>query len=288
MPAPLTILLRSLLAFGYLLLLSRLMGRQLISQLNFFDFIVGITIGSIAAAMSSDPRVGIVGGLVALTVWGALPIILGKLALRSISFRKIVAGEPTVVIRDGKILEENLAVLRYSTEDLLMQLRTKDIFDLSEVEFAAIEPNGKLSVLKKSAKQPLTPSQAGLDVTAKGMPAVVIMDGQILRSTLKSIGRDEAWLLDELYKRGIKDAGEVFVAQVDTSGNLYVDLEDDEGRVQPPKAPAEAKLVADLRKMIAILESFALETDNPDAEAFYREGAEKLADIRKRVSPYLS
>lgn len=226
MPEPLIAAIRGTLAYFSLLILTRLMGKKQISQLTFFDYVVGITIGSIAASMSTDLQVGAAVHWSGLLVWTIWTLILGMITVQNRKWRKIIGGEPTVVVQNGQVLEGNLEQMNYTIDDLRMQLREKNAFDLSDVEFAILEPNGKLSVLKKSQKQPVTPSDLQISTDYKGVPVELVEDGQVLEENLQQIKVDRNWLEEQIRKRNHR-LEEVYYAEIDTSGNLYVDLRDD-------------------------------------------------------------
>ena len=228
MPIILVVVIRSFISFFVLLVLIRLMGKQQVSQLTFFDYVVGITIGSIASTLSVQLNQNTTATLAGLLVWTALPIMLAFLSLKNVWIRKVVEGEATVVVENGKILERNLAKLRLSTDDLIAQLRTKNVFNLADVEFALLENNGKLSVELKSQKQPLTPGDLQIPTRYAGLPTTLIADGKLLKDALKSLNLSQAWLQHQLEKQQIKDITQVSLAQLDTTGNLYVDLKGDQ------------------------------------------------------------
>lgn len=198
------------------------------SELTFFDYVVGITIGSIAATLSVQLNQNTTATLAGLGVWSILPIMLAYLCVKNVWIRKVVEGEATVVIENGKIIEANLAKNRLSIDDFLAQLRAKNIFNIADVEFALFETCGKLSVLLKSQKQPLTPGDLNLSTKYTGLPTTLIEDGRVLIDALKSLRLTQAWLQFQLGKQNIKDTSRVSLAQLDTTGNLYVDLKGDQ------------------------------------------------------------
>lgn len=220
----LVVIIRSFVAFFVLLVLVRLMGKQQMSELTFFDYIVGITIGSIASTLSVQLNQNTFATLVGMAIWSLLPIILAYLSLHNIWIRKVVEGEATVVIENGKILEENLRKIRLTIDDLISELRIKDVFSIEEVEFAMFEANGRLSVLKKTPNQPVTPEDLGLKTEYKGLPTDLVSDGILLEDALASLGLSKAWLYHQLGKQNITGVSEVSLAQLGTNGNLYVDL----------------------------------------------------------------
>lgn len=229
MPIYLVVVIRSVISFFVLLVLVRITGKQQMSELTFFDYVAGITIGSIAATLAVEVNQNVHATLAGMATWTALTIGLAVLSLHSVWARKVVEGEATVVIENGKILERNLAKIRLTVDDLLAQLRTQGIFNPGDVEFALFEANGKLSVVKKSQHRNLTPHDLGLATGYEGLPTNLIDGGIVLVDALESLGLSRAWLQHQLAKRGIADPGQVSLAQLDTAGNLYVDLRGDGG-----------------------------------------------------------
>lgn len=227
MPILLVVIIRSVVSFFVLLLLIRLIGKQQVSQLTFFDYVLGITIGSIASTLSVQINENMTATLVGMGVWTGLAILLAHLAMHNVWLRKVVEGEATVVIENGKILESHLRKIRIPIDELISELRTQGVFNISEVEFALFEPGGKLSIQKKSAKQPLTPEDMKLKAQYEGLPTNLIIDGILLIEALKSIKLSKAWLQHQLSKKDISDISDVSLAQLDTSGNLFVDLKGD-------------------------------------------------------------
>lgn len=214
---------RALIAFFTLLIFTRLLGKQQMSQLTFFDYVLGITVGSIAASMTTDLTSRAWPHWVGLVTW-----IFAVLAIQCITVKwryasKYLDGEPTVVIMNGMIMEDAMKKLRYRISDLTEQLRDKGVFDISEVEFAVLEVSGKLTVMKKSLYQPVTPKDMNIKTNYKGVGTEIIYDGVIVDSNLQQVNRDRKWLEMELKNHGIKDVSEIFYAELETSGKLYID-----------------------------------------------------------------
>lgn len=207
---------RGLISFVTLLILARLLGKQQLGQLSFFEYITGITIGSMAAALTVNLTEQGWVYWVGLVTWTGLTLLVQFLALKSRRAAKTLAGDPDVVIARGQILEDALRRNRYRYDELLAQLRRQSIFDVREVEFAVLETSGELSVLRKSA-----------DGKARHLPAVVVQEGVICADGLRASGHDEAWLWERLKARGIDALKEVTVAMVTPDGDLYVDIYED-------------------------------------------------------------
>ncbi len=217
------IVLRSFIALVTLLIFARLIGKQQISQLNFFDYITGITVGSIAASLSTDLSARPLSLWAGLLSWMAIILFLDFVIMKNRKLHKILDGEPTVVIQNGKILEQNLGKLQLPVDTLVSQLRSKDIFDLNQVEFALLESDGKLAVLKKSQYQPVTPNDLQLSTEYQGVPTELIIEGKVIYGNLDQINKDITWLQQELNKQGINNMEQVFYATLSSNGQLFVD-----------------------------------------------------------------
>lgn len=199
------IFLKSIIAYIVLLILTRIMGKKQLSQMTSFDYIVSITIGSITAAISVDRRINGIDGLIAVLSWAVMPIITGYIGLKSARFRRLADGESSILIDKGKVNDKNMRQARYNMKDLLMQLRQKDIFDLAEVDYALLEPNGQLSVLKKQELHNVTLKDLNIKTPYKGMVIDIIANGEIIYDHLSMIKKDEIWLKDQLNNKQIKD-----------------------------------------------------------------------------------
>jgi len=217
------VLVRSIIGFFTLLIMARILGKQQISQLTFFDYVLGITIGSIAATLSVDLSSRAWPHWVGLMVWALIVWALQWFTLKYRSAAKYIVGEPTVVIMNGQIMEDAMRTIRYTLGDILEQLRDKGIFDLKQVGFAIVETNGKLSVLLKPEFLPVTPQDLKLTPQTSGLSTELVYDGVIIEENLKQSNVDQLWLEKELKKKGIANISEVFLAVIDGSGNLYVD-----------------------------------------------------------------
>ena len=143
-----SVVVKSVVAAVVLFILARLMGKKQIAQLTFFEDIVGMSIGSVAAAMSVDRRISIHAGVVSMVIWAVFPIAFSYISMHSMVARRLLDGTPKVLIQDGKIIEKNLKRSKFTINDLLEELRIKDVFDIADVAFAILETSGKLSVLR--------------------------------------------------------------------------------------------------------------------------------------------
>ena len=214
-------------AFALILVVVRLVGKSQVGKLTVSDFVNAIVIGSIGASMVVELQESVSYYALGLVLFGALTWVSEFIAMKSRPARKLLEGDPTVVVHNGKILEKNMTGLNYHVDDLTMQLREKDIFNISDVEFAVAEPNGELSVLLKSQKLPLTPQDMGVPTSYQGIPSELVVDGEIIKQNLQQNNLDEAWLMRELAKKGAHDVQKVTLASLDSQGNLYVDTIED-------------------------------------------------------------
>jgi uncharacterized membrane protein YcaP (DUF421 family) len=214
---------RTAIAFIGILVYARILGKQQMSQMTFYDYVTGITFGSIAASIAVEPTSKLWLIVAALTVFAILDYLSGVLTEKSRPLRKIVEGEPTILVHNGKIMEHNMAKLRYNMENLMMQLREKDVFDISDVEFAIAETDGMLTVLKKPQKRSVTPQDLGIPVSYEGLPSELIVDGKIIYQNLKQNNLDEEWLISQLKGKGFNSPNDILYATLDVQGNLYID-----------------------------------------------------------------
>lgn len=223
----LVVLVRSVISFFSLLIFAKLLGKQQISQLTFFDYVLGITIGSIAAELTTDLSNRAWPQWVGLLCWAALGYLMELITLKWRYAAKYMEGEPTIVIMNGKIMENVLRKMQYRVSDIMELLRNKDIFDLNEVDFAIIEPNGQLSVLKKAEYEPLTAKDMNITKKSSGISTELIYDGILIEENLRQLNKDKKWLVNQLKAQGIKDISDVFLATLNPGGSLYVDKYDD-------------------------------------------------------------
>ena len=235
MPEYVLVASRVALTFVILLALTRILGKKQISQLTFFDYIVGIVIGDMASTIAIDTTIKFLYGLIGLVGYTILSVIIAFGAIKSFKFRELVESSPSILIKDGKIMEKTLLKHRLTFDDLLNGLREKDAFNLSEVELAMLETNGQISVMKKPEYQALTPKDIGLSVEEDHAPSLVIIDGTLLEKHLIYLGYSKDWLLKEIKKQGANQFEDVFLAQINSDGSVYVDLFNDKKTVQQEK-----------------------------------------------------
>lgn len=285
MPEWIYIIVRSIVFVIFLLLVTKLLGKKQISELTFFEYISGITIGSIAGETIMGLEDHWFYGILGIGIFALMTLMADFLGLKSKRFRDFVEGRSTIFIQDGKILEDNLKKERYSTDELLALLRQRNIFNVADVEFAIIEPKGDLSVLLKKENQPITAKVLNLKVANEKESHTVIMDGKVLDNALTKAEKNRNWLNFELEKLGVT-IDNVFLAQIDSYGELTVDIYDDKLKIPSPQQ--RPLLMAMLKKCQADLELFAIGTESVHAKEMYNKNSKKLNEAIKQLDPFLS
>lgn len=210
------------LVFLSLLVFTRVLGKTQVGQLTFYEYVNGITIGSIAANIASSDADKVWSHFYDLMLFVLLTYIISLVTLKSRPLRKIIEGSPTVVIDGGNLIMENMRGMRYDLDELLAQLREKGVTDISQVQYAIVETSGEMSIIKKADYEPLTKNDLNIHLPDPKMPAELIMDGEIITDNLKSKGLSEAWLTQQISAQGIKDITEVSYAVLDSKGQLFL------------------------------------------------------------------
>jgi uncharacterized membrane protein YcaP (DUF421 family) len=181
-------------------------------------------ISELAAIPMQNTGIPLISGIIPIIVLVAAETTLSFISLKSERARGIICGKPSVLIEKSVIVEDELKRLRYNINDLLEQLRLKDVADIADVEYAILETNGQLSVILKPEKRPVQPLDLNLTPEAEALPITLVIDGQIIKQNLPKANIDEQWLHNELDKAGIHSLKRVFFATLDTKGKLYYQL----------------------------------------------------------------
>ncbi|GAA0742196.1 DUF421 domain-containing protein [Clostridium oceanicum] len=197
-------------------------GRRKIAELPVFDFLIIMVLGAIVGADISDPKLKYFPTAYAIILVILLYNVVVFFKLKYRKFSKMTTFGPTVVIQNGKILHENMKRIKYTTENIMMFLRQKDVFDLSEVEFAIIEDNGNMSVLKKSQYMPVTPKDMNIPTKYKGVSIPLVIEGKIHDNNLKKLNLSREWLYKEFKMSGIETEKDIFYAEINTDNHLYI------------------------------------------------------------------
>ena len=207
----LKMILTPILSVAAIFLITKIMGHKQVAQLDFFDYVSGITIGSIAAELATELEEPL-KPLVALAVYGAVSVLLNLMTQRLPRVRKYINGTPCILIKDGVLYRENLKKAKLDLSEFLLLCREQGYFDLDEIQLAVFEHNGKLSVLPRAASRPATPTDLGIPAKMTHVGVEIIMDGRIMGENLGRIGLDEHWLSSRLKSEGYRDAREIFLA----------------------------------------------------------------------------
>lgn len=213
---------RSLFSLVALFLITKLIGRKQVSELSLFDYVIGISIGNFAAEMTINLDAPYTHGIIAVIVFGLSAYIVSFATMKSICLRRWIIGTPILMIQNGKILEKNLRKVMIDVNDLLEQCRSAGYFDLNEIEYAVMEANGKISILPVSEYKPLTPKDMKIKVSKSCLCANVIIDGNIMKKSLKNMNKTEDWLKQELKVKGYQDTNQILLATLDNQEKLTI------------------------------------------------------------------
>lgn len=217
----LNICLVSLFSLASMFVSVKIIGNRQMSELNMFDYINGITIGSIAAEMATELEKPY-KPLIAMVVYGAISVMLSICSNKFMRVRKYINATPTILLDDGKIFRENLKKAKLDLSEFLLLCRQQGYYNLCDIQTAVFEFNGLLSVIPKSEKRPLTPEDMNLTPEKASIPTELIMDGIILSENLQRLGFDKKWLNKRLCERGFTEAKEVFFAFFDGNGEVFM------------------------------------------------------------------
>ncbi len=206
------------------LVMTLITGRRKVGEIPVFDFLVVITLASVVGADIADPEIKHLPTAYAVVLIILIQYLYGFLIIKYRKLGKLLTFEPVIVIENGQFVKSSMRRLKYSVDTILTLLREKDVFDVSEVEFAIIESTGQLSVLKKSQFQPVTAKEIKLNTDYKGLSIPLIVEGEIYEDNLKKLNLNKAWLLEQLNKSDINSEKHVFYAAINTEGQLYISV----------------------------------------------------------------
>lgn len=205
-----------------LFILTKLMGNKEMSQLSMFDYIIGITIGSIAAEMSTALEDDFMQPLVAMIVYAVVAVIISIVSNKSLKIRRIIYGNSLILLDNGELYRKNFKKAKLDINEFLTQCRTNGFFNINDIQTAILESNGKISFLPKSSKRPTNPSDFDLKVEKEKVCINVILDGVLLKENLYKTGNDEIWLQKQLVSQNIENVEDIFLAICDENNNLSV------------------------------------------------------------------
>ncbi len=218
----LDVILRALISLIALFSVTKLLGKKQVSQLSLFDYVIGISIGNFAAEMTTDLDLPYTYGVVAVLIFGLVAYLVSVFTMKSISLRRFFIGTPTVLIQEGKILMKGLKQVKFDVNDLLEECRGNGYFDISQIEYALMEANGKLSILPKGENFPVTIKDMNIKPEKQSLCANVIIDGKIMHTNLKNMNKDKKWLVQELKIKGYKTFENILLATLDNNEKVTV------------------------------------------------------------------
>ena len=220
----LLVIIRTLILYATTVLLLRVMGKRQIGQLQPYELVVIIMISELAAIPMQNTGIPLLSGLIPIFILVTAQVTLSYISLKSERARGVICGTPSIVIENSRIVEDELRRQRLNLNDLLEQLRLKNVSDISDVEYAILETSGQLSVILKSEKRSVEPQDLKISPEYEGLPITLIIDGQVINDNLKKVQLDMVWLQNELGKYGIKNIKDVFFASLDAHKQLYYQL----------------------------------------------------------------
>ncbi|UJF31970.1 DUF421 domain-containing protein [Paenibacillus hexagrammi] len=220
----LTIFFRTVLIYFVVFLMLRIMGKREIGKLSLFDLVISIMIAEIAVFVLEDANKPLMDGIVPMATLVLIQVAIAYITLKSRPIRVLFDGKPSVLIENGSINREEMRKQRYNLDDLMQQLRQNRVMNVADVEFAVLEPSGKLSVVEKERRVSDT-ADSGLKGTIRyeGLPLPLIMDGKVQDENLEKIGKTRFWLKNQLQEKGCNDFKEIFYCSIDHRGRFFVD-----------------------------------------------------------------
>lgn len=215
------VLIRTVVLYLFIIVGLRLLGKRQIGELEPAELTLALIIADLASVPMQDNGIPLLAGLIPIVVLLCVSTILSVLSTKSIRFRALLCGRPSIVVENGVVLEKELRKNRLTVDELMEELRLQGCPDFRDVKFAVLETNGMLSVLPYAAQQPVTPAQMNIEVEEPGLSIILISDGKVLSNNLKVRGYEQNWLQKQLVSHGLNSPRQVFLLTVDQLGNTY-------------------------------------------------------------------
>lgn len=222
------IFVRTLIIYFSLLLIMRLLGKRQLGEMELSEFVVAALIADLASHPLQDIGIPMINGLVPIVTLFCCEVLISGVAMKNIRLRALLFGKPSMLVEKGKIRQKEMKKNRFTTDELMEELRNQGYPDISSVEYAVLETDGRLSVIPYPSEAPVTPAQLKIEAEDKGYPVVVISDGHVIESNLRLVGRDMNWLKQRLAALGIKDTKQVFLMTVNSAGQVYYTIKEPE------------------------------------------------------------
>ncbi|KJD46203.1 DUF421 domain-containing protein [Paenibacillus terrae] len=275
--------LRTLMAVAVLFLITKILGKRQVSQLSLFEYITGITMGNLAATIPMERESTWYLGFIALAVWVLTTFVIEILQIKSKKVRDLSDGKTRTLIKDGKILEDNLRKERLTLDELMEQLRSKNVFKVSDVEFAIMETSGEVNVLLTKEKQPLTPKDLNMRQLPEKEPTAIIMDGQLMEQQMAYMGITQQWMDAKLKEKSLT-VKDVFFAQVDPQGELYIDQYSDNVQMSKVQDSNQAVLTL-LEQCTTELQKLATGSSEQQSKQLFEQCSQSLKQAIQEMKP---
>ena len=212
---------RTLIIYFALVLIMRILGKRQLGEMELSEFVVAALIADLASHPLQDIGIPMINGLVPIVTLFCCEVLISGVAMKNIRLRALLFGKPSMLVEKGKIKQHEMKKNRFTTDELMEELRNQGYLDISAVEYAVLETDGRLSVIPYPSESPVKTSQLKIEAEDKGYPVVVISDGHVIESNLRLVGRDRNWLKKRLAALGVKDAEQVFLMTVNSAGQVY-------------------------------------------------------------------
>lgn len=216
------VIIRTLIIYAAIFAALRLLGKRQLGEMEISEFVIGALIADLASNTLQDTGVPLINGLVPVLVLFCLEVLVSGLGMKSIRFRSLLFGRPSLLILRGKINQQEMLKNRFTLDELMEELRGLGYNDISKIEFAVLETNGELNAIPFPAEAPATAAMLGIDVPDSGYPFIVINEGRILEANLRHAGFDLNWLSRKLSAEKIRSAEDVFLMTVNPGGESYI------------------------------------------------------------------
>lgn len=216
------ILFRAFIMYIFVIIAIRIMGKRQIGELQPYELVTAIMLSELAAVPMQDTAIPLIHGIIPIITLVILEVLSSFLTLKFQPFRKVMCGVPSIIIKNGKIIEEELRRQRFNLDDLIEELRLMGYIDISDIQYAIMETSGKISIVPTYLKTPVTKEDLNLKGNNPSLPISIILDGKINYDNLKIAGYDKGWVYKKLKENNIKNANDVLVAIVDSNKKFFI------------------------------------------------------------------
>ncbi len=215
------VVLNAVISFFFLFLIAKIMGKKQIAQLDFIDYIIGISLGSIAAQMSFDTEIPFYYFLIAMTVFTLLEIAMSLIGRKSAFLKNVIVGKPVILVQDGKLLYKNIKKTKLTINEFLSLCREKDYFDISDIAYCIFETSGKISILPKSGATPVVANNLDIKLPPATLSAEVILDGKVVDVALDDLNKSKDWLFGKLNIENDEQVKAIALATYDNTNDIF-------------------------------------------------------------------